>query len=305
MKLATRFALSSLAVGLIGLAAAGSIVAEDKIVAKVNGKPITEVDMTLAEAEIGSELGQLPPAARRRILAEFLIENQLFADVAEGQKLAAGATLEERVAYWRRRALRDLFFDASVRAAVRDADARAVYDKQVGAVKAPEEVRARHILVKEKEKAREIAEKIKHGTDFEALAKEFSLDPGSKDRGGDLGYFVKGQMVPPFEAAVFALKAGEVSEPIETQFGWHIIKLEDKRQRPPPPFEAVKERIVNQMILEKAQAAVTDLRGKAKIEFVDADIRKMIEDELKAAAMPAATPTPAAPAAAAPAPAKK
>ena len=304
MTALTRLALSGLAAGLIAISAAGSAAAEDKIVAKVNGRTITEADMALAEAEIGAELGQMPAAARRRILAEFLIENQLFADAAEGQKLASGATLEERVQYWRRRALRDLYFDASVKASVKDADAKAIYDKQLAAVKPQEEVRARHILVKEKDKARDISEKIKHGSEFDALAKEHSLDPGSKERGGDLGYFVKGQMVPQFEAAVFALKPGEISEPVESQFGWHIIKLEDRRARPAPPFDTIKERIVNQMILEKAQAAVSDLRGKAKIEFVDADIKKMVDDEAKApppGLPPAAAAAPPAP----PAPAKK
>ncbi len=283
------------AVALTTLGLAGVACAQDKVIAKVNGKTISESDLRLADAEIGAELGQMPEPARRRILTEFLIENQLFADAAEGQKLASGATLDERVAYWRRRALRDLYFDAAVKGAVKDADAKAMYDKQVATLKPQEEVRARHILValKDKDKARDIVEKIKHGTDFEALAKEHSIDPGSKDRGGDLGYFAQGQMVPQFETAAFALKKGEVSEPVESQFGWHIIKLEDRRPRPAPPFDALKERMVNQMILEKAQAAVTDLRGKAKIEFVDADIKKMVDDEANRASAAGAPPAPA------------
>ena len=117
------------------------------------------------------------------MLVEFLIENQLFADAAEGQKLGAGAAFDERMQYWRRRALRDAYFDKSVKDAVNDADARKFYDSQVGALKPEEEVRARHILVESKDKARELFEKIAHGSDFAQLAKEHSKDPGSQGPG--------------------------------------------------------------------------------------------------------------------------
>ena len=146
--------------------------------------------------------------------------------------------------YWRRRALRDAYFDKSVREAVSDADAKKFYDSQVGGVKPEEEVRARHILVDSKDKAREIFEKIAHGSDFAQLAKENSKDPGSKDQGGELGFFVRGQMVPQFEEVAFKLKKGEVSEPFESQFGWHIVRVDDRRQRAAPAFEAVKDRVV-------------------------------------------------------------
>src|SRR5205814_7002330 len=137
---------------------------------------------------------------------------------------------DERVQYWRRRALRDAY-DRSVRDAVNDADAKKIYDSQVSGQKPEEEVRARHILVESKDKAREIFEKIAHGSDFAQLAKQHSKDPGSKDQGGELGFFVRGQMVPQFEEAAFKLKQGEVSEPFESQFGWHIIRVDERRQR--------------------------------------------------------------------------
>jgi len=258
---------------------AGAALAQDRVVAKVNGKSITEADMKLAEAEIGSDLGSLPEATRRRVLVEFLIENQLFADAAEGQQLGAGAAFEERMQYWRRRALRDAFFDRSVRASVKDADAKAFYDREVGASKAEEEVRARHILVDNKDKAREIFEKLAHGADFAQLAKEHSKDPGSKDQGGELGFFARGQMVPQFEEAAFKLRKGEVSEPFQTQFGWHVVRVDERRQRAAPPFEAVKDRVVAAMIHRKAQQIASDLRGKAQIEYIDADIKRSMENE--------------------------
>ena len=253
--------------------------AQERVIAKVNGKTITDTDMKLAEAEIGNDLGTLPEGTRRRVLVEFLIENQLFADAAESQSLGAGQGFDERMQYWRRRALRDAYFDRSVRESISDADAKKFYDSQVGTVKPEEEVRARHILVDSKDKAREVFEKIAHGSDFAQLAKEYSKDPGSKDQGGELGFFTRGQMVPQFEEAAFKLKKGEVSEPFESQFGWHILRVDDRRQRAAPAFEAVKDRVVASMIHQKAQQVATDLRGKAQIEYIDPEIKRSIESE--------------------------
>jgi len=260
---------------LIGLAAE----AQDTVIAKVNGKVITENDMKLAESEIGNDLGSLPEGTKRRVLVEFLIENQLFADAAESQKLGSGASFEERLQYWRRRALRDVYFDKTVKDTVNDKDAKAFYDSQVGGAKAEEEVSARHILVESKDKARDLFEKIAHGSDFAKLAKEHSKDPGSKEQGGELGYFKRGQMVPQFEEAAFKLKKGEVGEPFETQFGWHIIKVDDRRQSAAPTFEAVKDRVRAAMIHQKAQQVAAGLRGKAQIEYVDPEIKKSVEQE--------------------------
>jgi peptidyl-prolyl cis-trans isomerase C len=267
--------LAALAI-MLGGSGAG---AQERVIAKVNGKTITDTDMKLAEAEIGTDLGSLPEATRRRVLVEFLIENQLFAEAAEGQKLSASPSFDERMQYWRRRALRDAYFDRSVRDAINDVDARKFYDSQVKAQKPEEEVRARHILVESKDKAREIFEKIAHGSDFAQLAKENSKDPGSKDQGGELGFFKRGQMVPQFEEVAFKLKKGEVSEPFESQFGWHIVRLDDRRQRSAPPFEAVKDGVVASMIHQKAQQVAADLRGKAQIEYIDPEIKRSMESE--------------------------
>jgi peptidyl-prolyl cis-trans isomerase C len=253
--------------------------AQDSVVAKINGKTITEADMKLAEAEIGSDLGTLPEPTKRRVLVEFLIENQLFADAAEGQNLASGAAFNERLQYWRRRALRDAYFDTTVRSTVNEAEARKLYEGMVGAAKPEEEVSARHILVESKDKARELYEKLAHGSDFAQLAKEHSKDPGSKDQGGQLGFFTRGQVVPQFEEAAFKLGKGEVGEPFQSQFGWHIVRVDDRRQRPVPRFEAIKDRVVADMIHKKAQQIAGDLRGKAQIEYIDPEIKSAIEQE--------------------------
>jgi peptidyl-prolyl cis-trans isomerase C len=279
---ASRWFLTLLAgVASATLLAGPYALAEDKIVAKVNGKTITEADVKLAEAEIGSDLGSLPDATKRRVLIEFLIENQLFADAAEGAKLGAGPEFDGRMQYWRRRALRDTYFEKKVRDAVSEADAKRFYDEQVKLLKPEQELKARHILVDTEEKAKEIYEKIAHGADFAQMAKEYSNDPGTKDEGGSLGYFSRGQMVPQFEDAAFKLTGNDVSQPVQTQFGWHLIQIEDRRERKPPEFADVKDRLVTSLVHRKAQEVASSLRDIAKIEYVDPEIKRQVEGEQK------------------------
>lgn len=279
-RIAQSILTLTLAFAALGMAAAGAH-ADDKVVATINGKPITNADLAVADSEIGADMGSLPEAQKRMSLLEFLIDNQLFAEAAEGDKLDTGPEFESRLAYLKRRALRELYFEKVIKGAVSDADARAIYDEQVMKLKPEEEVQARHILVETEDKAKELKEKIKGGADFSVVAKENSKDPGSKDDGGNLGYFGHGQMVPQFEEVVFKLAKGDVSDPVKTQFGWHLIKIEDKRMKGPPAFDIVKDRIVQSLLLQKAQKTATDLRAKAKIELVDADLKKSIEERNK------------------------
>lgn len=275
----------ALALALIGALPAvlpAPATAEDKVVATINGKPITDADLAVADSEIGGDMGSMPADQKRMSLVEFLIDNQLFAEAAEESKLDQGPDFESRLAYLKRRALRELYFDKIIKGAVSDADARKLYDEQVQKLKPEEEAQASHILVATEAEAKDLREKLKNGGDFAALAKEHSKDPGSKDTGGDLGFFTRGQMVPQFEEAVFSMNKGDVSDPVQTQFGWHLIKLVDKRTKAPPAFEVVKDRILQSMLLQKASTTAVDLRSKAKIEYVDADIKKAVEERMKA-----------------------
>ncbi len=273
-----RIALTVLTLVLAGAGAPLVAVAEDKVVATIDGKPITEGDLAVAESEIGSDMGTMPAPQKRTSLLEFLIDNQLFAEAAENEKLAQGPDFQTRLNYLRRRALRELYFEKVIKSSVSDADARKVYDEQVKLLKPEEEVSARHILVDTQEEAKALKEKIDKGADFAQLAKENSKDPGSKDDGGNLGYFGHGQMVPQFEEVVFKLKKGEVSDPVKTQFGWHLVKLEDRRVKQPPAFDIVKDRIIQSMLLKKAQQTAIALRSKAKIEVVDPEIKKTVDE---------------------------
>jgi len=258
--------------------------AEDAVVAKIDGQEIKESDLKLAEAEVGPEIASLPPDKRRRILVEYLIEMQLFADAADGEKLTSGPDFEKRKAYWTTRAKRDAYYESSIKGSISDALVRGIYDDKVKMIPREEEVDARHILVETEVTANEVYDKVGKGEDFTKLAVEFSQDPGSKADGGKLGYFTKGQMVKEFEDAAFALKKGEVSKPVKSKFGWHVIKVEDRREKPLPTYDEVKDQIVNSMVQQKGQQAATDLRGKAKIEYLDVAMAEEVRKETAMAA---------------------
>ena len=258
--------------------------AEDTVVAKINGQEIRESDLKLAEAEVGPEIASLPPDKRRRILVEFLIEMRLFADAADGEKLTSGPDFEKRQAYWTTCAKRDAYYESSIKGSISDALVRGIYDDKVKMIPAEDEVDARHILVETEVTATEVYDKVGKGEDFAKLAADYSRDPGSKADGGKLGYFTKGQMVKEFEDAAFALKKGEVSKPVKSKFGWHIIKVEDRRTKPLPTYEEVKDQIVNSMVQQKGQQAAQDLRGKAKIEYVDVAMAEEVRKETAMAA---------------------
>ena len=273
--------LSFVAATLLGVAAMAQagLGQDSRIVATINGKAITEGELRLADAEIGGELGNIPEATKRRVLIEFMIETQLLADAADSGKLSQGADFEQRSRYWRRRALRDTYFENKIKGGVTDADAKTFYDGQVVQMKPEEEVKTRHILVETEDQAKELREKISHGANFAQIAKEHSKDPGSKDQGGELGYFGRGQMVPQFDEAAFKLQKGDLSEPVQTQFGWHLIQVDDRRMRKPPEFDEVKDRLVAAMVHRKAQEIVAGLRESAKIEYVDPAVKAQIEAE--------------------------
>lgn len=258
---------------------AAPIRAEDAVLATVNGTEIRESDIELAKAEVGPELANIPAENRRRLLLEFVIEMRLYADAADAQKLASGSGFEERLAYWKTRAKRDAYYEKAVKDAVGEDVVRKLYDEKVKDIPQEDEVQARHILVDSEDLALTLAERAQGGEDFSKLAEEFSKDPGSKGKGGLLGYFAKGQMVKPFEDAAFALKKGEISKPVKSQFGWHVITVDDIRKKPLPSFDEVKGQISQALEQQKGTEVSKELRDSAKIDYVDADIREQVARE--------------------------
>jgi peptidyl-prolyl cis-trans isomerase C len=254
--------------------------ASDAVVARVNGMDIRESDLTMAEDDLGADLQQLPPEHRREQLISYVADVMLAAQAAEARKLQNTDDFKQREAFFRRKLLMGLMLQDHARATVTDEALRKVYDEQVKPMGAAEEVRARHILFRadpKDEKAQAEAqaraqaalERVKKGDDFAAVASELTEDPSGKENGGDLDYFTKEQMVPEFANIAFQMHPGQVSNPIRTQFGWHIIKLEDRRNRPVPEFDKVRSQI-EAFVTRRAQTElITQLREKAKIERLD------------------------------------
>lgn len=250
--------------------------AKDPVLAKVNGTEIHQSDLAAAE----QEAGRLPPmseAAKKDYLVQFMADILLVAKAAEDKALAETDAFKKKLAFERKKILMTDLMESVAKDAVTDEALRKVYEDAIKQMGTKEEVHARHILIRAKaedekataeakKKIEAIIAKLKGGEDFEKLAKESTEDPSGKANGGDLGYFTKEQMVPEFSTVAFELKKGDISEPVKTQFGWHVLKVEDKRIKPPPKFEEVKDQLVS-FVQRKAQAdMIQKLRADAKIE---------------------------------------
>jgi len=240
----------------LSLAIAGPLrAADDPVLAKVNGAEIKKSDVAMAEEELGPSLAQMDPATKDENVLSFLIDMKIVSKAAEDKKIADSEEFKKRLAFARNRLLMDSLLASEGKAATKQ-------------ITGEQEVRARHILVETEDEAKAVKAELDKGADFAELAKKKSKDPGSAD-GGDLGFFTKEQMVPEFSAVAFALEPGKISDPVKSQFGWHIIKVEEKRNRKAPDFEQVKAQI-EQYVTRKAQAEyVAKLRTEAKVERLD------------------------------------
>jgi peptidyl-prolyl cis-trans isomerase C len=263
-------ALAVLACAIVLSAPIGVSQAQDSdpVVARVNGVDIRESDIGFAGEEIGGNMPSIPPEQKRDYLINYLVDVVVLSQAAEKQKLDDRPNVKHRLAFDRNRLLMEMLLQDAGKSALSDAAEHQVYDDAIKQVKSEQEVHARHILVPTEDEAKAILAQLKGGADFAALAKEKSKDPGAAE-GGDLGYFTKDQMVPEFAEVAFKLDKGQLSDPVKTQFGWHIIKVEDKRIKPTPTFEQVKPQIEN-YVAHRAQAElVENLRKSATVERLD------------------------------------
>ena len=269
-KTGLRFGLAAaLGVVLASALLAGSPArADDKVLAKVNGVEIKESDLAIAEEELAPSLQQMDPAAKKDNVLGFLIDLQIVAKAAEDKKIENSDDFKKRLSFARKRLMMDSLLAAEGKAATTDEAMKKVYEEAAKQITSEVEVRARHILVETEDEAKAIKAELDKGADFAELAKKKSKDPGSAD-GGDLGFFTKEQMVPEFSTVAFALEPGKISDPVKSQFGWHIIKVEEKRNRKAPEFDQVRPQI-EQYVTRKAQADyVAKLRAEAKVERTD------------------------------------
>ncbi len=239
--------------------------AADTNVATVNGKPIKQslVDYISKDA---TARGQNVDANVRSIIVNKLISSELVVQEAQKQGLDKQPDYIAKEELLRRELLVNTYIENFLKKnTVSEADIKAEYEKfkaQVG----DKEFSARHILVSTEAEAKDVIAQLGKGGDFAKLAKEKSKDPGSKDKGGDLGWFPPAAMVKPFSDAVGTLKKGQVTQtPVQTQFGWHVIKLEDTRTAQPPAYDKVKDNLKKQVQQRNLEKMLSDLRAKAKI----------------------------------------
>ena len=250
--------------------------ADDPVLATVNGTEIHQSDLTVAEAEAG-QLPPMSPDAKKDYLVQFMADMILVSKAAQDKKLGDTPEFKAKLDFARKKLLMEAILQQAGKDAMTDAAMHQVYNDAVKTMGDEQEVHARHILIRAaagddkankeaEEKIKAIIARLKKGEDFAKVASETTEDPSGKTTGGDLGYFTKEQMVPEFADVAFKLEKGQISEPVHTQFGWHVINVEDKRKKPAPSFDEVKPQI-EQYVTRKAQAdLVTKLRADAKIE---------------------------------------
>jgi peptidyl-prolyl cis-trans isomerase C len=246
------------------------------VLARVDGVEITEADLAFAAEDLAQELQAIPPAERRAFLLTVLIDMKVMANAARENGLDQTELFARRLDYLEERALRRAFFAENIEAEITEEQLQAAYDELIVDFEAQPEVNARHILVETEEEAQEIRAEIEAGTSFADAAAEHSLD-GSGQNGGDLGYFSAGMMVEEFEQAAFALEVGELSQPVQSQFGWHLIQLEDRRVSEPPALDQLRQQLSQQVLYQNFADVVNGLKEATEIEIDDPALAAAVE----------------------------
>ena len=242
--------------------------ASDPVIARVNGVDITQGDLALAEEDMGADMPATSPEAKRENLISYLADIIMVTQAADKKNLGDNPDFKRRLAFLRNKLLMGYELQREAKTALTDEALHQTYDEAVRSMAGQEEVRARHILVDDESEAKSVLEQLKSGADFAALAKEKSKDPGAAE-GGDLGYFTKDQMVPEFADVAFKMYPGQLSNPVKTQFGWHVIKVEDRRTKQPPEFDKVKDQLEAYLARKAQTDFITKLRQSAKVERLD------------------------------------
>jgi len=244
---------------------------EDTIVAKVNGLKIYKSMLVSAQRLLPQQYQKIPLEQIYPALVDTVIDMKLSAADARRRNLHKTDDFKVLMARIEDQMLQRTALQNEINKALTDEALKKRYNDLIKKSETSSELRARHILVKTESDAKAIIKELNEGADFEATAKSKSTGP-SGPNGGDLGFFGKGQMVPEFEKAAFALDEGEItSSPVKTQFGWHIIKVEGYRKTEPPTFASVKQKLETEISQEVSAAYVSDLRKLAKIERYDLD----------------------------------
>ncbi|KFI30612.1 peptidylprolyl isomerase [Haematobacter massiliensis] len=263
MSKMAKFCMSAAVTLALALPAAAADVTAETVVATVNGKNITMGDLLVVKEGLPAQYQQLPDDVLMNGLIEQLVQQTVLADSVEGkltkrEEIGLGAT--------ERAFLAGTALERVAATAVTEDAVKAAYDEQYAKVEPGKEYHARHILVPTEDEAKAVEKAIADRGDFATVANEKTQDPSGKTNGGDLGWFGAGMMVPEFEEAVAGLQPGQVSQPIQTQFGWHVIKLEEVRDAAVPTLDEVRPQIETQLQQAAVQAELAKATESAKIE---------------------------------------
>lgn len=247
------------------------------VVATVGGETITEADLAFAREDLGQDIAGVPPAEQRAFLLSMIIDMKVMAQAAREAGMAETEQFRRRLAYMEQRALYRAYFSEQVNAAVTPEAVQTAYNEFVADLEPQPQVRASHILVETEDEAKAVIAELEGGRPFEELAREKSIDPGAAN-GGDLGFFSAGMMVAPFSEAAFALtEPGQLSAPVQSQFGWHVIKLAEKRDAPPPSIQQVAPQLQQLLVFDAYNSVVRPRKEATSIEIPDAALAAQVD----------------------------
>ena len=234
-------------------------------VALVGGKPITMTEIQEMVSDI-PQLAELPFEKVYPNLLEMLVNNRVIMERAIETGVEDRPDIQKKLRLAREQIVGQTYLDEQLANRVTEEELRQVYEREVKEFRREEEIHARHILVKTKKEAEDLLIQLKAGADFAELADKKSLDENTQ--GGDLGYFTKGMMIPEFGDVVFDMKKGQLSDPIKTPFGWHVVRVEDKRLANPPAYDDVKEDIFRAVMETKLKDVLADERAQMQVEIL-------------------------------------
>jgi peptidyl-prolyl cis-trans isomerase C len=237
----------------------------DTVLATVAGTPITLGELIAVRQGLPEQYQQLPDEVLMSALVEQLADQILLEQAARQAGLDQSRAIKLTQQNQARAVLAEAYMERTVDERVSEAAVQQAYDAEYGSAEPVEEVRAAHILVEDQAKAQELKAELDQGADFAALAAEHGTD-GTAAGGGDLGWFVHGQMVPEFADAAFAMQPGEVSAPVQSPFGWHLIRLDERRERTAPPLADVRAQIVDELTQKAQTDVLAEMRAAAEIE---------------------------------------
>ncbi|MEN2989073.1 peptidylprolyl isomerase [Tistrella sp. BH-R2-4] len=261
--------------------------AEDPVVARVDGSDIRRSDVVAAYETLPPPYRSLPFEQLYDTLLDNVISSRLMVEAARKQGLESEDDVKQRIQRAADRVLTEAYLTRLIDNAVTDEALKAAYDDFKTSFTPEEEVRARHILVATEDEAKAVKAELDKGGDFAKIAADKSTDPGAAN-GGDLGFFTADRMVKPFADAAFAMKPGEISDPVQSQFGWHVIKLEERRKQPVPSFEDKKQELEVQLQREAVDDALEALKADAEVERLTETMPEAPAAEAPAAEAPAA-----------------